>query len=179
MHANELETVIALLDEHLGVLEGRLDDFETRLAAQTLTVYVVSDPQNLLLGVGTCSLLDLDASRHKLHNNPAMCVVLKGMKAPVGWLETLAVAPSARGCGLGAKLLAACLQTLRQAGAVTALSLAWRAPGPRAEGLLRAAGLMEVAAVPAFWAQADAANNYCPYCGRDCVCTAALYRCEI
>lgn len=77
-------------------------------------------------------------------------LVLLRRDTPRARLYSIAVAPEARGCGLGRRLLAAAERAAAAAGA-TGMSLEVRQDNRRANALYEAAGYRRTAALPAYY----------------------------
>lgn len=130
-----------------------------------------------LLGAMTARVLD-----HKTHTSLQGRLRLATADTSlgegcVGEIKSIAVAPAARGMGLGTVMLAACLDFLKARGCRRVASASWVSADPQHSslGMFKRAGFAQLATIPSFWAEDQKAAGYlCPTCGPECVCAAII-----
>ncbi len=130
-----------------------------------------------LLGATTARVLD-EKSQTALQDRLRLAAADAGFGGRrVGEIKSIAVAPSARGMGLGTTMLAACLDFLKAGGCHYVVSASWAPAGPQHSslGMFERAGFAQLATIPSFWADDQKAAGYlCPMCGPGCVCAAII-----
>jgi GNAT superfamily N-acetyltransferase len=95
----------------------------------------------------------------------------------VGSLEALAVEPSHRRQGLGARLSATATEWMWAAGCDAVVAIAWRSgAADSSAGLFRRLGFREGRTVPRFYYGESVRDGWtCPVCGGPCTCAATLF----
>ncbi len=127
-----------------------------------------------LLGATTARVLD-EKSHTALQDHLRLDAGFGGRR--VGEIKSIAVAPSARGMGLGTTMLAACLDFLKAGGCHYVVSASWAPADPQQSslGMFERAGFAQLATIPRFWADDQKVAGYlCPMCGPECVCAAII-----
>lgn len=131
-----------------------------------------------LLGAATARVLtavQAEALQASLCAAGAPGQVLSGHR--IGELKSSAVAPDARGRGIGTQMLQARLAFLRSGGCRYAVAASWISAdaGHASQRILERAGFTQLATIPGYWAADQAAAGYtCHDCGQSCTCTAAI-----
>lgn len=169
----------ALLNSALG--KGFVDAAtlsETAMDGKSTLVRAM-DRQGQLLGAATARILDRGRASAMQARLRAAGIKVDMKSHPVGELTSSAVAPAARGRGIGTELVRVRMEFLRAGGCRYVVCASWVA-GHRLQtsaGLLRHAGFKHLGQVPLYWAEERKRAGYlCAACGADCVCAADLMR---
>jgi ribosomal protein S18 acetylase RimI-like enzyme len=130
-----------------------------------------------LLGASTACVLDHE-SHTALQDRLRLATGDAGLDGHrVGEIKSIAVAPAARGMGLGTIMLAACLDYLKAGGCRYVVSASWVSADPQHSslGMFERAGFAQLATIPGYWADDQKVAGYlCPMCGPECVCAAII-----
>jgi GNAT superfamily N-acetyltransferase len=167
-----MAAIVALAESELG--PGYLD--RRQLLANCRTVAYAVDESEHLMGFAVARFTTAATIGQE---HPAAREAL----AEFDWMglaETVVVAPGARRCGLGERLLRAVLE---EAAPVPSphgpiLLPAWQHPDGSvpADRLARRLGFQPLTDVPDYWLADSQARGYqCPVCGNPCHCAATLY----
>lgn len=151
------------------------------IAGRTRNIYVVAEAGGQVVGAANAMWVErpevLDLGAVGFHDVQREVLELGRDSLRFGLLENVGVLPEHRGRGIGLALLEARLEWLRGQQVGAAYSFAWRTPvGCPAGPLLERAGFQRIRELPDFYLEDGLANGYgCPYCGRECHCSAVLY----
>ncbi|HEY8738999.1 MAG TPA: GNAT family N-acetyltransferase [Candidatus Dormibacteraeota bacterium] len=162
-----------LLNDALGAglytVPGLLRD----VADPAAHVLAVNGDRGLVGGAVSRLLVPEDASYYAAFG----AVVEQAFKAgPIGSFEGLAVAPAARGRGLGSQLLAESVRWIRERGGRSAVALSWVSRQATSAGLFVRAGFEAGPTIEDFYYQESRRDGWtCPVCNGPCHCAAQFY----
>lgn len=93
----------------------------------------------------------------------------------IGFVDAVAVVPSAKGRGVGTALVERCLAMFSERGCTEACAMAWKSPhGTNVAGVLGRCGFSEGIEIRDYWT-----NMYpgigCKYCGVPCRCSGVYW----
>ncbi len=166
----------ALLSRALG--EGYVDAAELLAITPETGVLIRAADNGQLTGAATAHVLGADAVEDMESRLSAAGVRDAGLAGQrVGILKASAVAPEARGRGLGTAMLTARLDFLAERGCRYVACASWipADTGHSSLGMLRRAGFEQLAVIPGYWAGDQQAAGYtCPDCGLQCSCAAVI-----
>lgn len=151
------------------------------IVGRTRCVYVVAESGGRVVGAANAMWVErpevLELGAVGFHDVQREVLELGRDALRFGLLENVGVMPEHRGRGIGFALLEARLEWLRAQQVGAAYSFAWHTPdGCPAGPLLERAGFRRIRELPDFYLEDGLANGYgCPYCGRECHCSAILY----
>ena len=92
----------------------------------------------------------------------------------LGFIKSVAVDQSARGQGVGSRLIAQALRRLQQERCTAVLTISWESgTGDASLGMFEALGFATLARIPEYWKTESTEEDYdCPRCGHPCTCAA-------
>ncbi|RLU83574.1 hypothetical protein CTZ27_28145 [Streptomyces griseocarneus] len=172
---------IGLTEAALGhgtLTVGRaLEDLHDR--SLSLLVAYAGRP-GVMVGAAAARVLDDDGYRDLVAPMPRGLLPAAPPSADgrrIGQMNTLSVAASMRGRGLGGAFASRLTGWLRER-CTEAYALAWLHDRPgRSDGLLKALGWQPVVVLDDYWLRATTTGDWsCPVCGRPCHCSGLLLR---
>ncbi|MCF0207177.1 MAG: GNAT family N-acetyltransferase [Bacteroidales bacterium] len=153
LHENDKPAVLAICDLQLGknyVTEVELSNYSVLVAESELGVCV-----------GVC-LYCLEGDKN------------------AGCVKTVAVLPEYCGMGVGTKLVAHAVESLRSCGVAEIFSPLWKHDGViNSEKIFTRNGFLPDKEIPDFWLEDSRKRNFsCPVCGEICHCSAVIFKME-
>lgn len=129
-----------------------------------------------LAGVGIACVLEASSASRYAEFGPAATALFA--RGRVGLVDSLAVAPQARGLGLGKALTLACNAWLRAEGCTTSISTSWLSGQEQGSWyVFERLGFEHVGTVADFYVEVSRRDRWkCWRCGTPCRCPAALYK---
>jgi GNAT superfamily N-acetyltransferase len=173
LREDDLPEALALLDDAIGA--GWFAGPDLRAAPGRLAL--VAEDGGRVAGLAGCRVLAVEELARTLPAPAAEPFARFAASRPAAadalMLTVAAVAPSHRGRGLYAAMLAARLEWGAAAGAGVAAALGWSPPdGCHIEGSVLRAGFARLAEVPG---PVEGFSGACPYCGESCRCDYVLF----
>jgi GNAT superfamily N-acetyltransferase len=172
-----LEHAVSLLNGALGTGFASRRGLVDLVQADDAVVLLARGGQSEVLGVATALVMD-GTSKAGLRSALSRAGIrsVDFTQSTVGLLKSSAVLPTARGRGVGSRLLEERLAWMTSRNCSIALALAWHSGSEQSSiGVLEAAGFARVAELREYWREEEGHETFeCVRCGVPCVCTAIL-----